>query len=155
MDIIIRDFAEQDRESCKAILERLHDWFGVASVNESYISVLGHMPTAVAVIDEQICGFAALEQHNRDSIELHVLAVDRAVHNKGIGKELVKWSESFCESVGVSWFHVKTRGPSTPDREYAGTRKFYKAMGFVALFESMTLWGPDDAALIMVKKVKA
>ncbi len=152
-EIVIRSFEEPDRESCKLILHGLHDWFGIESANESYISILGQIPTAVAISDGQISGFAALEQHNKDSIELHVLAVDRLAHNCGIGTELVKWSESFCESAGATWFHVKTRGPSTPDPGYEKTRKFYEAKGFVTLFESLTLWGPEDAALIMVKKI--
>ncbi len=153
MKISIRDFVEQDRVICKKILEGLSNWFGIKSANEAYISILGSIPTAVAIIDDKITGFAVLEQHNSDSIELHVLAVELSHHNSGIGTELINWSESWCRARDVSWFHVKTRGPSTPDPEYEKTRKFYEAKGFVALFESLTLWGPEDAALIMVKKL--
>lgn len=153
MEITIRDFVERDREFCKKVLDGLSDWFGIKSVNEAYISILGTIPTAVAVIDGEITGFAALEQHNNDSIELHVLAVGKTYHNSGIGTELIKWSESWCRSKGASWFHVKTRGPSTPDPGYERTRKFYEAKGFVSLFESLTLWGPENAALIMVKRL--
>jgi len=155
MEIIIRDFAERDREFCKKVLDGLGDWFGIKSSNEAYISILGTIPTAVAVIDGTIAGFAALEQHNNDSIELHVLAVEKKYHNSGIGTELIKWSESWCRSRGASWFHVKTLGSSTPDPGYERTRKFYEAKGFVSLFESLTLWGPENAALIMVKKLSA
>ncbi len=153
MKLLVRDFVEQDREFCKRILEGLSDWFGIKSVNEAYISILGTIPTAVAVVDGNIVGFAALEQHNRDSMELHVLAVEKSCHNRGIGTALINWSESWCRSTGVTWFHVKTRGPSTPDPEYERTRKFYEAKGFASLFESLTHWGPEDAALIMVKKL--
>jgi len=153
MKILIRDFVEPDRAICKRVLEGLGDWFGIQSANKAYISILGTIPTAVAVVDDQITGFAALERHNSDSIELHVIAVEKTYHNRGIGTELLNWSESWCRSNGVSWFHVKTRGPSTPDPGYEKTRKFYEARGFVPLFESLTLWGSEDAALIMVKKL--
>jgi hypothetical protein len=46
---------------------------------------------------------------------------------------------------------VKTRGPSTYDAAYEETRRFYRAMGFEVLYESMTEWSPQDAALILVK----
>jgi len=154
MKISIRDFIEKDRELCKQVLDDLSDWFGIKSSNEAYISILGTVPTAaVAVVDDKIIGFAALEQHNKDSIELHVIAVKKAYHDSGVGTKLINWSESWCRSKGVSWFHVKTRGPSTPDPGYERTRKFYEAKGFVTLFESLTLWGSEDAALIMVKKL--
>ena len=154
MNISIREFTEKDRDVCKQVLDGLSDWFGIKSTNEAYISILGTIPTAVAVVDDKIAGFAALEQHNGDSIELHVLAVEKTRHNCGIGTELINWSESWCRSNDVSWFHVKTRGPSTPDPGYKITRKFYETKGFAPLFESLTLWGPEDAALIMVKKLR-
>ncbi len=153
MKVRTRNFAERDRASCKRVLDGLSDWFGNKSSNEGFISILGTIPTAVAVAGGKITGFAALEQHNSDSIELHVLAVEKSYHNSGIGTELLNWCESRCRSLGVTWFHVKTRGPSTPDPGYERTRKFYEARGFVSLFESLTHWGPEDAALIMVKRL--
>ena len=30
----------------------------------------------------------------------------------------------------------------------------YEAMGFDPLFESRTMWGPEDAALVLVKAVR-
>jgi GNAT superfamily N-acetyltransferase len=153
MKVSIRGFVEQDRELCKQVLAELRDWFGIKSSNEAYISILGSVPTAVAVVDDEIIGFAALEQHNKDSIELHVIAVKKAYHNRGIGTKLINWAESWCRVKGVSWFHVKTRGPSTPDPGYEKTRKFYEAKEFVPLFESLVIWGPENAALVMVKKL--
>lgn len=50
---------------------------------------------------------------------------------------------------------VKTRRPSTPDEVYERTRHFYLARGFEPLFETLELWGPEDAALILVKRLQA
>lgn len=149
--MLVRSFEERDREACRKLLGALPDWFGVEASNRSYIEVLGRFPTAVAVADDHIVGFAALEQHSSDSIELYVIAVDGTRHRAGIGSKLVAWSEQWCREHSAAWFHVKTRGPATPDPGYERTRQFYLAQGFTPLFESLTLWGPEDAALVMVK----
>jgi GNAT superfamily N-acetyltransferase len=150
---IVRPFREEDRAVCAEILADLHDWFGLAESNAAYIAALGQLPTAVALADDGIAGFAAVERHNPDSVELHVIAVRRKYHNRGIGSALLSWAEDWTRQQGATWFHVKTRGPATPDPEYEKTRKFYLARGFAELFETLELWGPEDAALIMVKKL--
>ncbi|MDH3642704.1 MAG: GNAT family N-acetyltransferase [Gammaproteobacteria bacterium] len=155
MAIHTRDFEEGDRTECARLLNELPEWFGIAEANAAYIDVLGTIPTAVALRKGQLLGFVALEQHNSRSVEIHVLAVNREYHNQGVGSALIAWSESRCSNMNVPWLHVKTRGPSTPDPDYARTRSFYRAKGFDPLFESLTHWGPEDAALILVKKLSA
>ena len=66
---------------------------------------------------------------------------------------MVAWAESWCSKRAAKWLHVKTRGPSTPDPDYEKTRIFYGAVGFETLFETQDLWGPQDAALILVKRL--
>lgn len=154
MTITIQDFEETDRKICEEILSGLKDWFGIQSANEAYIAILGKIPTAVAIVDGKIAGFIALEQHYANSVEIHVIAVEKKHHLRGLGTKLLDWAESWCRSKKVSWFHVKTRGQSTPDPGYEKTRQFYQAKGFAPLFESLTLWGSEDAALIMVKKLE-
>ena len=151
----IRKFEEGDRSLCASILAGLPEWFGIAEANQAYIEILGKIPTAVALLDQDLLGFIGLERHNPKSMEIHVLATHKDHHNLGIGSALVAWSESCCRDEGILWLHVKTRGPSTPDPYYERTRGFYMANGFDVLFESQSLWGPQDAALILVKKVTA
>jgi len=150
-DPTIRAFREEDRAVCAEILAGLHDWFGLAESNAAYIAALGKLPTVVALANDKIVGFAAVERHNPGSIELHVIAVEREYHHQGIGTALLSWAEDWSRAQGATWFHVKTRGPSTPDPGYEKTRRFYLARGFAELFETPELWGPEDAALIMVK----
>ena len=152
-EILIEEFTEDNRAICSSILEDLPEWFGIEEANRAYINILGHIPTAVAYVDNQVVGFIALEQSNAKSIEIHVMATDRSLHNQGIGTYLIDWAKEQCNAMNVPWLHVKTRGPSTPDPFYEKTRAFYFAKGFDALFESLTLWGPSDAALILVKKL--
>jgi GNAT superfamily N-acetyltransferase len=84
-----------------------------------------------------------------------VIAVDPAFHRAGSGTQLIDWAETWCQARGARWLHVKTRGPSTPDPQYDRTRAFYRAYGFEPLFESLELWGPENAALIVVKHLNA
>lgn len=155
MNIEIAEFQEENRSACEAILHALPQWFGIEESNRAYIAALGRLPTAVARVNDEIVGFAALEQHTPRSTELHVIAVRQELHNQGVGSALLEWAERWCDEHGSVYFHVKTRGPSTPDPFYGKTRQFYLARGFDELFESLTHWGPGDAALIMVKKLGA
>ena len=77
MTITIQDFEETDRKICEEILSGLKDWFGIQSANEAYIAILGKIPTAVAIVDGKIAGFIALEQHYANSVEIHVIAVEK------------------------------------------------------------------------------
>ena len=81
------------------------------------------------------------------------MAVPKAHHRQGIGSALIRWAELWCRERRIPWLHVKTRGLSTPDPGYDRTRQFYLAQGYAPLFESLTLWGPENAALVMVKHI--
>ena len=147
----IRKLEPYDLPSCETILSSLPDWFGIEAANRAYMESLEHLPAVVATLDNDIVGFLALAEHNPQSYEIHVMAVSETRHRQGVGRALVHWAESFCQEAGIDWLHVKTLGPSTPDPGYGRTRQFYLAMGFTPLFESLTLWGAENAALILVK----
>lgn len=147
----VRTINESDVPVCEQILARLPEWFGIEASNREYIDGLLARPSAIAEVESGPIGFLSIERHNSVSAEVHVLAVDRELHRIGVGTALLDWAERWCASNGIRWLHVKTRGPSTPDPSYADTRAFYSARGFEPLFETLDLWGPQDAALIMVK----
>jgi len=149
----VRDFQPEDRTACRQVLNTLGDWFGIAEANEAYINILGRIPTAVAMLEERLVGFAGLEYHYPHSAELHVIAVEPSLHQQGTGTALLSWCEQHCLQSGADWLHVKTRGPLTPDPGYERTRPFYLARGYKPLFETLDLWGPQDSALIMLKPV--
>jgi GNAT superfamily N-acetyltransferase len=150
----IRTLEPEDVPACERLLARLPDWFGLEAQNRAYVESLSLFPAVVALQDGEIAGFLALEQHTPESVEIHVMAVEPRLHRKGIGGALAAWAERWCREHDVRWLHVKTRGPATPDPHYERTRRFYLALGFEPLFESLTLWGPEDAALILVKTVE-
>lgn len=150
----IRELLADDIPACEAVLRSVPEWFGIEEANRAYIASLRRLPGAVAEeVGGGVVGFIALEEHGPGSVEIHVLAVHRERHRRGIGTALVAWAEDRCRRRGVRWLHVKTRGPSTPDANYERTRRFYLARGFEPLFETSGLWGPTNAALILVKRL--
>ncbi len=154
MNTLIRELRPDDVAACAQVLEALPDWFGMEESNREYIEGLSHRPSAVAEVDGQVTGFVSIERHNPVSAEIHVLAVEPQRHRQGIGGSLVAWSEAWCRERRTPWLHVKTRGPSTPDPGYERTPLFYLAHGFEPLFETLDLWGPENAALILVKRAE-
>jgi GNAT superfamily N-acetyltransferase len=81
------------------------------------------------------------------------MAVRPEFHRQGVGRALLSHLEIEAAARGGLWLHVKTLAPSHPDPFYARTRKFYEAMGFAPLFESETQWGPENPALVLVKRL--
>jgi ribosomal protein S18 acetylase RimI-like enzyme len=149
----LRRLETRDVPACERILRALPDWFGIEESNRAYVESLRRLAGAVAESDGEIVGFVALEEHDPKSLEIHVMGVDPGRHRRGIGRELVRWSRDFAAAHGAHWLHVKTRGPATPDPDYDKTRRFYLAQGFEPLFESLTLWGPENSALILVMRL--
>ncbi len=151
-DVKIRPFVPDDRAACAAIFDRLSDWFGIPETNQRYLAQLGELTSFVAERKDRVVGFTSLRLHNPESAELEVLAVDSSLHRQGIGRQLVDRLEAELRARGgIRLFHVRTLGPSDPYEPYRRTREFYRALGFVPLFESVELWGPENPALVLVK----
>ena len=149
----LRPLVDGDIARCREILATLGDWFGLPDANEAYFKALQVLPAAVISRDDRILGLAAVEETAPGSIEVHVMAVDRAAHRSGLGAELMAWCERAARERAARWLHLKTRGPTTWDDGYERTRQFYEAQGFERLFESLTEWGSEDAALVYVKRL--
>lgn len=147
----LRRFADPDRPACAEILASLPPWFGNEEVNSGYVEALAP-DRAFVVFDgnQEVVAFLGLAVHTPGSWEIEVMGVRTDLHRAGIGRRLVSEAISSAREAGVTWLHVKTRGPSTYDDDYERTRQFYKSVGFDPLYESLTEWGPEDAALILV-----
>lgn len=149
----VRSFRSTDLRRCREILDALPAWFGIPKSNERYLARLSAEVSAVFESESSVYGFVSMLRHNPVSIEVDVIAVDPERRGTGIGRQLMSWVEDAARREDVRWLHVKTRGPSTPDPQYEQTRAFYSHLDFDELFESAELWGPDDAALILVKRI--
>lgn len=133
------------------VLRDLPGWFGIEEATRAYIERAATLPTFAVEPDR---GFLSLEQHTPAAAEIHVMGVRRASQRKGIGRALVERAEAWCRARGIRYLHVKTLGPSRPDEDYAATRLFYEALGFVALEELHGLWDEENPTLILVKDVR-
>lgn len=74
-----------------------------------------------------------------------------AYHRKGAGRALLAWAERYARAAGWKLLQVKTLDASHPSPEYARTRAFYHAMGFVDLECFPTLWDAGNPCLVLVK----
>jgi len=134
----------------EAVLRELPDWFGIEEATAGYIEAAASLPTFGVEPD---VAFVCVKQHTTRAAEIYVMGVRREQHRRGIGRALVDAAEAWCRRRGVRYLHVKTLGPSRPDPDYAATRAFYEALGFVALEEFQGLWDEENPALFLVKDI--
>jgi coenzyme F420-0:L-glutamate ligase / coenzyme F420-1:gamma-L-glutamate ligase len=146
----IENPAERSRIA-EVVLRDLPDWFGIEEATREYIEHASSLPTFAVGPD---LGFLCVKQHTPAAAEVYVMGVRRANHRAGLGRALVEAAESWCRARGIRYLHVKTLGPSRPDEEYAATRRFYEALGFVALEELHGLWDEENPTLVLVKDVR-
>lgn len=149
-------------EAVAALLATVPEWFGIEESNTGYIEAARHLPTYLArprLPDELArsagpradpVGVLLATRHFPGAAEIHLMAVARSHHRRGVGRALVTALERDLIADGVRLLQVKTSGPSYPDAAYAKTRLFYEAMGFEPLEELAGLW-PTNPCLIMVK----
>jgi coenzyme F420-0:L-glutamate ligase / coenzyme F420-1:gamma-L-glutamate ligase len=144
------DPAERSRIA-EAVLRDLPEWFGIEESTQMYVHDAAALPTFAVGLD---LGFLCVKQHTSAAAEVYVMGVRRSHHRTGIGRALVAAAESWCRARGIRYLQVKTLGPSKADRGYKATRRFYEAVGFIALEELHGLWSHDNPTLILVKDVR-
>jgi N-acetylglutamate synthase-like GNAT family acetyltransferase len=149
-ELRIRPLAAGEADVCEQIIRSLPDWFGIEEAIVQYRRDLDRMETLVAEMDGRIVGFVAIHEHNPHSAEIHVVAIQKEFHGRGIGRGLFTRVEELLRRRSIEFLQVKTLGPSRPDANYDRTRSFYLAMGFRPLEENK-LWGERNPCLIMVK----
>ncbi|MDP6479082.1 MAG: GNAT family N-acetyltransferase [Phycisphaerales bacterium] len=136
---------------CEPILRSLPEWFGIEASVVDYVKAIERMPTVLASQNDQPIGFMTLECHFPTSAELHVLGIQRQWHRHGIGAAMLAATEEYARSQRVRFLQVKTLSPRREDDNYAGTRRWYEAMGFEPLTEFLTLWDEANPCLQMIK----
>lgn len=150
-DITVLPYSPSYEKDCAAIIAALPDWFGIAEANTAYLESLSKFPSWVAIKGEKVVGVITLIGPYPESFEIHFMAVHPLYHRQGIGKKLVEHIVEEARKSEGKWLHVKTLSSSHPDPNYAHTREFYFALGFSPLFETDTLWGPENPAVILIK----
>ena len=150
-DHVIRGPLAGQGALAEGILRALPDWFGIESAIVDYARAADEGPTFVAEAGGETIGFVTLKPTSTDAVEVHVMAVLPHAHRRGVGAALVERAAAHARAQGFALLHVKTLAPSDPDPNYAATRAFYAAVGFVPLEELPQVWGPQNPCLIMVR----
>jgi GNAT superfamily N-acetyltransferase len=149
---------KQDPATVERLLRMLPDWFGIESAITGYVESARDLPTYLArpggghveSPEGQPAGVLLAARHFPCSAEIHLMAVDPAVHRRGVGRALVAALEADLIADRVEFLQVKTLGPAHPDAGYRRTRQFYASAGFRPLEEIHGLW-PENPCLIMIK----
>lgn len=147
---MIVDVSRNKESLCREILSELPAWFGISQAIEEYARAAEAEHMIGVGVDGTIAGFAILRHTSHAASEIHVIAVRRAHHRTGIGRRLVDAAAAWARSHGRRYLTVKTIASSHPSPEYACTRRFYEALGFVALEEFSGLWD-GNPCLFMLK----
>lgn len=101
----------------------------------------------------QCVGFAALEEHSKDSGEIYVIAVHPDVQRQGWGTLLMDCCLYQMRRKGMKYLLVKTLSDRHPDAYYAETRMFYRQYGFAEGETFLDLWGESNPCLQMIYQV--
>lgn len=151
MRVEVAIVTDQVPQSVAELLRDLPEWFGIEASVLSYVDAARTLPTTAAVLDGEIVAVCLVRRHTQHAAEVELLAVRRDLHRRGIGRRLIRRFEADLTAEGMKLLQVKTFGPSGDSAEYARTRAFYAALGFVPLEERTDIWGPDNPCLISVK----
>jgi GNAT superfamily N-acetyltransferase len=145
----IRALAPNDAPGCDAIIASLPAWFGVQEGIDECARAVRSQPGLVAETDGWVVGFLTTVDAEPNVREITWMAVDADQRHTGIGRALLAALRESAKADGVTRLDVKTLSDrEDPGPEYAQTRAFYVAMGFVPVAE-LDIWGPENPAQLL------
>jgi ribosomal protein S18 acetylase RimI-like enzyme len=151
---VIRPLALADAEACDRIVLTLPYHFGDEGGRAECARAVRTQEGLVAVEEDEVVGFVTLTRHDPRSAEITWMAVRADHRRRGIGRALVERAVDDLARDGVTILSLLTVAESEPDwREtdnYADTRAFYRALGFVPLRE-LALESWDERAVIFAR----
>lgn len=136
---------------CRRILDDLPDWFGIPEAKAAYIAGCDALPMFAATVEGDAAGFISLRRHTEFAAEVYVIGVMRRFHRRGIGKTLMDSAVQWAKAEHLAFLTVKTLAPANPNPDYAATRRFYEAVGFLPVEVFPTLWDAHNPCLLMVR----
>ncbi len=137
--------------ACESILRTLPRWFGIEASLLDYVHDTTRFPTFVMEHAGQPVAFLTVRRHFPGAWEIHCIAVHAAHRGQGLGAALHHHVEQWLRGQHVQLLQVKTLAAAHPSPEYAETRSFYIAMGYLAHEVFPALWGPGLPVLQLVK----
>jgi GNAT superfamily N-acetyltransferase len=153
----IRDLTPDDAPACDAIIASLPYFFGDPAGVADCAKAVRSQPGVVALFDGGPVGFITLERHFAESAEITWMAVHADHRRQGIGRALIEAAVERARRASVRTLCVLTLGPSVSEERgpdnYHGTRRFYRANGFVPLRElELRTWN-DSHALMLARAI--
>jgi ribosomal protein S18 acetylase RimI-like enzyme len=154
---LIRPLALADAEACDAIVAGLPYHFGDAAGRDECARAVREQEGLVALDRGAVAGFLTLVRHDPRSAEISWLAVRADCRRQGRGRALVEDAARRLARDGVQLLCMLTLGPSAVEARatdnYADTRAFYEALGFVPLRE-LRLHGWNSRALMLARPLR-
>ncbi len=147
----IRALDPADAEACDGIVASLPDWFADADgLREAAEAVRTH--EGLVVVDgSEVVAFLTLVHPYPVTSEISWIAVRADRRRSGFGAMLVGAAIDVLRPRGVGLLAVKTLSDrEDPGPEYAQTRAFYLALGFMPVVE-LDIWGPENPCQILAR----
>ena len=133
---MIRPLHPRDGAACDAIIASLPDWFGLEEGIRECAQAVRTQPGLVAELDGDVKGFLTIARPYPQTPEISWLAVHARDRRRGIGRALITGLNDQLRTEGNRLVLVRTLSDrSDPGPEYAETRAFYLAMGFIPVAE--------------------
>lgn len=151
----IRQIADnlEKQSVTRLILEALPDWFGIPEAREEYIAESADKIFFGAFDGDAPVGFLYLKETGRDTVELYVMGVLKALHRQGIGRALFGRAREAARERGYSFMQVKTVQMGKYE-EYDRTNRFYLSLGFKEFEVFPTLWDEWNPCQIYVMSLR-
>lgn len=141
---------------CREVLESLPEWFAIPAAVERYVKTVDDLPMLACFEPAgPVAGFVSVKVQTAAAVEVYVMGIKRPWHRRGIGRRLIEAAAQLAVSQGARFLTVKTLAPSRADTNYAATRRFYQAVGFLPIEEFPTLWGADNPGLLMLRPLSS
>ncbi len=135
------------------VLDALPAYFGIEEAKQEYINKSAMLPFWCAKNNEEEVGFITIKKTMPKCAELYVMGVLSEYHHQHIGSDLLYHAELWCKENGFAYLQVKTLSDDSDDINYAKTRAFYEANGFVGVEVFPTLWDKRNPCLLLIKKI--
>jgi GNAT superfamily N-acetyltransferase len=151
-----RSLGRADAGRCDDIVGSLPYFFGDPDGIDLCRRAVREEEGLVALIDGDIEGFLTFRPHFAGSAEITWMAVHARHRRRGIGRALIERLVAERADAGDRMLFVLTLGPSVREDgsdTYEGTRRFYRALGFVPLREfGLREWN-SGSALVLARSI--
>jgi ribosomal protein S18 acetylase RimI-like enzyme len=146
----VRQLTRADAPACDAIIASLPDWFGVQDGIDACAAAVRSQPGLVCAGEDHVIGFLTLIRHTPEAAQISWLAIEADERGHGAGTALIRRLEADLAGDGVRLLLVETLSDrEDPGPEYAATRAFYLARGFVPAAELQGY--PENPIQLMAK----